>query len=140
MCIRDRDAGGIVLSQTVLLRGVNDCPFVMMNLFENLIGCGVKPYYLFQFDEVKGAMHFKVSIKKGVEIMRFLRKNLSGLALPYYVCDIPGGLGKVPIDYQYMKRRKGDAVYFEGFSGKTGVYIDDGKKDNCKGCRLCMMT
>ena len=136
---RFRDAGGIVLSQTVLLRGVNDCPFVMMNLFENLIGCGVKPYYLFQFDEVKGAMHFKVSIKKGVEIMRFLRKNLSGLALPYYVCDIPGGLGKVPIDYQYMKRRKGDAVYFEGFSGKTGVYIDDGKKDNCKGCRLCMM-
>lgn len=137
---RFRDAGGIVLSQTVLLRGVNDCPFIMMKLFENLVDCGVKPYYLFQFDEVKGAMHFKVSIQRGIEIMRFLRKNLSGLALPYYVCDIPGGLGKVPIDYRYVKRKKGDAVYFEGFTGKTGVYIDDGEKSHCMQCGSCKST
>ena len=137
---RLRDAGGIVLSQSVLLRGVNDCPFILMNLFESLVECGVKPYYLFQFDEVKGAMHFKVNIQSGIEIMRFLRKNLSGLALPYYVCDIPGGLGKVPIDYRYVKRKKGNAVYFEGFTGETGVYVDDGEKSHCMKCGLCKST
>ena len=134
---RFREAGGIILSQTVLLRGVNDCPYILQNLFENLVYCGVKPYYLFQLDEVSGAMHFKVKVQKGIDIMRFLRKNVSGLALPYYVFDIPGGFGKVPVDYRYMKKRKADNIYLEGFSGTTGTYCDDGKESRCMECGLC---
>jgi lysine 2,3-aminomutase len=71
--------------------------------------------------------------------MRFLRKNVSGLALPHYVFDIPGGLGKVPVDYRYMKR-KADKIYLEGFSGTTGVYCDDGKESICIECGLCKET
>lgn len=134
---RFRDVGSIILSQTVLLRGINDCPYIMMELFKNLVKCGIKPYYLFQFDDVRGAMHFKVRIEKGIEIMRFLRKNLSGLALPQYVIDIPGGFGKVPIDYNYKKRKVGDKLYLEGFTGKTGIYFDGGGKSICTECGLC---
>ncbi len=135
-----REAGGIVISQTVLLRGVNDCPYILRNLFENLVYCGVKPYYLFQLDEVKGAMHFKVKISKGIEIMEYLRKNISGLALPYYVIDIPGGLGKVPVDYRYIKRRRAGNIYLEGFSGATGMYRDDAAGSICTNCGLCSKT
>jgi len=134
---RLRYAGGIVISQTVLLRGVNDCPHILARLFENLIYCGVKPYYLFQLDDVKGAGHFKVKLKKGVEIMRYLRANTSGLAMPQYALDITGGLGKVAVDYKYIKKRKGNTVLVEGLSGKTGIYNDDAKQSNCSGCNIC---
>jgi lysine 2,3-aminomutase len=137
---RFREAGGIIISQTVLLRGVNDCPYILQNLFENLIYCGIKPYYLFQLDEVRGAMHFKVKIAKGIEIMRFLRINTSGLALPHYVIDIPGGLGKVPVDYRYIKKRKTNKIHLEGFSATMGIYCDDGKKSRCTECGLCKKT
>jgi lysine 2,3-aminomutase len=134
---RLRDAGGIVISQTVLLRGVNDCPNILARLFENLIYCGVKPYYLFQLDEVRGAGHFKVKLKKGIEIMRYLRANISGLAIPQYALDITGGLGKVAVDYKYIKKRYGNKVLVEGLSGKTGIYNDDAKQSNCSGCNIC---
>ncbi|MCX5813077.1 MAG: KamA family radical SAM protein [Proteobacteria bacterium] len=134
---RLRDAGNIIISQTVLLRGVNDCPHVLARLFENLVYCGVKPYYLFQLDEVRGAGHFKVKLKKGVEIMRYLRANNSGLAIPQYALDITGGLGKVSVDYKYIKKRRGNKVIVEGLSGKTGIYNDDAKQSICSKCNIC---
>jgi lysine 2,3-aminomutase len=132
-----RRAGTIVISQTVLLRGINDCPHIIAGLFERLVSCGIKPYYLFQLDEVRGAQHFKVKLKKGIEIMRYLREHSSGLAIPQYALDITGGLGKAPVDYQYIKKRKGNKVIVEGLSGQTGLYNDDGGKSECLKCGLC---
>lgn len=132
-----REAGCIMLSHSVLLRGVNDCPITLANLFEGLVLLGIKPYYLFQLDEAKGAMHFKVQLKKGIEIMSALRKNISGIAMPFYTIDITGGVGKVPMDYGYIKKMEDEKIYIEDFNGNTGVYFDDGKKSICMGCGIC---
>jgi lysine 2,3-aminomutase len=132
-----REAGTSMVSQTVLLRDVNDCPHILLKLFEMLVSIGVKPYYLFQLDEVKGAMHFKVSIEEGIRIMRFLRKNGSGIALPQYALDITGGLGKVPLDHIYLKRRTGKLFHLESLSGEDGSYMDDGKVSRCLECGIC---
>ena len=134
---RLKEAGTSIVSQTVLLRGVNDCPHILLRLFELLVAHGIKPYYLFQLDEVQGAMHFKVSVEEGIRIMHFLRKNGSGLALPQYALDITGGYGKVPLDYQYLKGRKGTSLHLESPSGDEGLYTDDGKKSWCQHCGIC---
>jgi len=134
---RLKDAGTSIVSQTVLLRGVNDCPYILLNLFELLVVHGIKPYYLFQLDEVQGAMHFKVSVQEGIQIMHFLRKNGSGLALPQYALDITGGYGKVPLDYQYLKKQKGRLLHLESPSGEEGFYVDNGKKSRCQDCNIC---
>ncbi len=134
---RLKEAGTSIVSQTVLLRGVNDCPHILLRLFELLVAHGIKPYYLFQLDEVQGAMHFKVTVEEGIRIMHFLRKNGSGLALPQYALDITGGYGKVPLDYQYLKGRKGTSLHLESPSGEEGFYTDDGKKSRCQHCGIC---
>lgn len=126
-----------MISQTVLLRNINDCENILSKLFEELVAAGVKPYYLFQLDEVRGARHFKVRLEKGIRIMKALRAKASGLAMPQYAIDITGGLGKVPVDYVYLKSRKGKKAYIENLSGITGVYTDNGKKSRCNKCGLC---
>ena len=90
-------AGIPVLSQSVLLKGVNDSCEVMRDLLYDLQRISVKPYYLFQCEPVKGADHFRVDIWKGMEIMEKLRRNISGLCMPRYVFDLPGGRGKMPL-------------------------------------------
>ncbi len=95
-------AGIPLLSQTVLLKGVNDDAEILATLFRALIAHRVKPYYLHHLDRAKGTSHFRVSIRRGQEIMRSLRGRLSGIAQPIYVIDIPGGHGKVPIGPQYL--------------------------------------
>lgn len=132
-----REHGAVVISQTVLLRGINDCPHILARLFEGLVSCGIKPYYLFQLDEVRGAQHFKVKLKRGIEIMRYLREHSTGLAIPQYALDITGGLGKAPVDYKYIKKREGNRVFVEGASGRIGIYTDNGKKSTCLMCGLC---
>jgi len=89
---------GIVLgNQTVLLKGVNDGPAVIQELFFKLLKMRVRPYYLHQMDLVRGGEHFRTSLTSGLEIMASLRGPLSGLASPHYVIDLPGGKGKVPL-------------------------------------------
>ncbi|MDD5243285.1 MAG: KamA family radical SAM protein [Syntrophorhabdaceae bacterium] len=132
-----RNAGSAMISQTVLLRNINDCENILLKLFEALVAAGVKPYYLFQLDEVRGAQHFKVRLERGIRIMKALRAKASGLAMPQYAVDITGGLGKVPVDYVYLKGRKGKKVYMENLSGVTGAYTDDGQKSRCNKCGLC---
>ena len=95
-------AGIPLLSQSVLLKGVNDSAETLEELFRALIANRVKPYYLHQLDKAQGTSHFRVSTKRGQEIMRALRGRLSGLAQPTYVVDIPGGHGKVPIGPNYL--------------------------------------
>jgi lysine 2,3-aminomutase len=133
-----RETGNMLISQTVLLRNINDCPHVLSKLFHMLVATGIKPYYLFQLDEVVGAAHFKVRLENGIAIMKALRENSSGLAMPQYALDITGGLGKIPLDYLYVKGRgEGNRVYIENTSGRAGVYCDDGEESTCMNCGTC---
>ena len=90
-------AGIPLLSQTVLLRGVNDNLAVLEALFRGLVAMRVKPYYLHHADLARGTGHFRTDIATGQRLMRSLRGRVSGLCQPTYVLDIPGGYGKVPI-------------------------------------------
>ncbi|CAM3264188.1 lysine 2,3-aminomutase [Paracoccus aminovorans] len=97
------DAGLPLLSQTVLLRGVNADPAVLEELFRALLRNRVKPYYLHHCDLARGTGHFRTTIAEGLAIMAGLRGRISGTALPRYVLDLPGGHGKVGLE-------SGDAV------------------------------
>jgi len=90
-------AGIPLLSQTVLLRGVNDDAATLEALFRGLVGIRVKPYYLHHADLARGTAHFRTGIADGQRLVRSLRGRVSGLCQPTYVLDIPGGYGKVPI-------------------------------------------
>jgi lysine 2,3-aminomutase len=96
------DAGIALVSQTVLLRGVNDDPAVLDQLFRDFVRLRIKPYYLHHGDLAPGTAEFRTGIEDGRRIMRALRGRLSGLAQPTYVLDIPGGQGKVPIGPDYL--------------------------------------
>ncbi|MBA4788446.1 MAG: lysine-2,3-aminomutase-like protein [Rhizobiales bacterium] len=96
------DAGIPVLSQSVLLRGVNDDAATLADLFRALVAARVKPYYLHHPDLAPGTGHFRLSVEEGQALMRALRGRLSGLGLPTYVLDIPGGHGKVPLTPGYL--------------------------------------
>jgi lysine 2,3-aminomutase len=97
-------AGIPVLSQSVLLRGVNDHASVLEALFRALVAMRVKPYYLHHPDLARGTGHFRGDIADGQNLMRELRRRASGLCQPTYVLDIPGGHGKVPIGPCWLQR------------------------------------
>lgn len=99
------DAGFPVMNQTVLLRGVNDDPATLSELFRGLIRERVRPYYLMQADPVKGTGHLRTSLERGIEIMKALQGRLSGIALPKLILDTPGGFGKVPLQPDYVIAR-----------------------------------
>jgi lysine 2,3-aminomutase len=132
-----RDGGAVLISQTVLLRDVNDCPHILSGLFERLVRLGVKPYYLFQLDDAQGAQHFKVRLSAGMGLMRELRRSLSGLCIPQYALDITGGVGKVPLEPTYVVKRKGNSLVLRNPAGETGMYRDDGRKSHCHDCGFC---
>lgn len=117
--------GGVpVNNQSVLLRGVNDEPETMIALNQALLRAKVRPYYLFQCDPVVGAEHFRTPVEKGLEIMEALRGHTSGLAIPSYVIDLPGGGGKVPVTPSYMTGRNKDGLVFRNFEGRSFTYPD----------------
>lgn len=102
--LRRLSSGGIpLLSQTVLLKGVNDTPEALEELFRTLVANRVKPYYLHHGDLAQGTGHFRTSIDAGQELLRQLRGRVSGTCQPTYVLDIPGGHGKVPIGPSYLR-------------------------------------
>ena len=96
-CARLADAGIPLGNQTVLLRGVNDHPEVMTELCRGLLKMRVRPYYLHHLDQARGTAHFRVPIEHGLEIIAAMRGQVSGLGIPQYVVDPPGGQGKVPL-------------------------------------------
>jgi lysine 2,3-aminomutase len=98
------DAGIPVLSQSVLLHGVNDDVDTLAALMRNLIECRVKPYYLHHPDLAPGTSHFRVPIENGLALMRMLRARLSGIAVPQYVLDIPGGVAKIPLEARDVEK------------------------------------
>lgn len=101
-CARFIDTGIPVLSQTVLLKGVNDDAATLEALMRALVECRVKPYYLHHGDLAPGTSHFRTTIAGGQDLMRALRARASGLCQPTYVLDIPGGAGKVPVGPSYV--------------------------------------
>lgn len=96
-CARLADAGIPLGNQTVLLRGVNDNAETLTTLFRGLIRMRVRPYYLFQCDLVRGTEHFRTPLRQGLDITSQLRRSLSGLAIPTFTVDAPGGRGKIPL-------------------------------------------
>jgi lysine 2,3-aminomutase len=103
---RMADAGIPLVSQSVLLRGVNDDAETLSALMRSFVECRIKPYYLHHGDLAPGTAHLRTSIEKGQELMRALRGRVSGLCQPDYVLDIPGGKGKVPIGPDYLSRQR----------------------------------
>jgi len=96
-CGRLADAGLVLGNQTVLLNDVNDDPVVMIELCRGLLKMRVRPYYLHHLDQARGTAHFRVPVERGLEIIAGLRGQVSGLGIPQYVVDPPGGEGKVPL-------------------------------------------
>jgi lysine 2,3-aminomutase len=117
------DAGCPLGSQTVLLKGVNDDPEIMKRLMQELLKCRVRPYYLYQADLVAGAEHFRTSVAKGLEIIRALRGWTSGLAVPHFVIDAPGGGGKIPLLPDYVQEITDREVVVRNYAGKTYRYV-----------------
>src|SRR6266496_1892126 len=101
-CARLVDAGIPLLSQTVLLHGVNDDAQVLGRLMRALVECRIKPYYLHHGDLAPGTAHWRTGIERGQSLMRALRGRYSGLCQPTYVLDIPGGHGKMPVGPSYL--------------------------------------
>ena len=116
------DAGVPLGCQTVLLRGVNDDPAVMMELMQKLLYARVRPYYIYMADQVAGGEHFRTTVQKGLEIIKELRGFTSGLAVPHFVIDSPGGGGKVPLLPEYVEEINDDEVVFRNYEGKRFVY------------------
>jgi lysine 2,3-aminomutase len=122
-CARLVAAGAVLGNQTVLLRGVNDRTEVMAELNRGLLAMRVRPYYLHQMDLVRGTAHFRTSVARGLQIMSGLRGHVSGLAIPYYVIDLPGGKGKVPILPQ-SDWRAGEVNRLVTYTGELVEYPD----------------
>ncbi|MDT8391676.1 MAG: KamA family radical SAM protein [Lentisphaeria bacterium] len=121
-CARLVDAGIPMGNQSVLLRGVNDDPEIMAELCRSLVRMRVRPYYLFQCDLVRGVEHFRTPISRGIDIMEQLRGRLSGLAIPTFVVDAPGGGGKIPVLPTYLISSSPTATLLRNFEGKTVSY------------------
>ena len=122
-CARLADAGIPLGNQTVLLKGVNDDPEVMKKLMQKLLMIRVRPYYIHQMDRVKGTGHFRVPVTQGLKIIAALRGHTSGMANPYYVIDLPGGKGKVPILPDDVKRKE-KTLFLRNYLGEVVGYPD----------------
>ena len=128
-CERLVNAGIPVGNQSVLLKGVNDDKLVYEELCRKLIQMRVRPYYLFQCDLVNGVEHFRTRVAKGIEIMEYLRGRLSGLAIPQYVIDAPGGKGKIPILPNYLISQTPEKVILRNYQGEIVEYPEPIRKD-----------
>jgi lysine 2,3-aminomutase len=124
-CARIVDAGIPMLSQSVLLRGVNDDGATLAALMRTLVENRIKPYYLHHGDLAPGTGHLRTTISEGQALMRGLHGRLSGLCQPAYVLDIPGGHGKSPIGPAYLDRVDGagsERFEIEDFHGRRHIY------------------
>jgi len=117
------DAGIPLGAQTVLLKGVNDDPEVMTRLMHQLLLARVKPYYLYQADLTKGTNHFRTTVETGMNIIRELQGHTSGMAVPHFVIDAPGGGGKIPVlPSDYLVHLDEDGAVLKNYENKTFYY------------------
>ena len=139
-CSRLADAGIPLGNQSVLLRGVNDCPYIFRDLNRKLLKIRVRPYYIYQCDLSRGIEHFRTSIGKGLEIMEYLRGHTSGLAVPTFVVDAPGGGGKIPVMPNYVVSQSDRRSILRNYEGVLCAYTepDDNRSRCLTRCRdLC---
>lgn len=109
-------------NQAVLLNGINNDKYVMRLLNQELLKCRVRPYYIFHAKKVTGTTHFNTSIDDGIEIMEYLRGYTSGMAIPTYIINAPGGNGKTPISPQYLISRGKNSIKIRTWEGKVIDY------------------
>jgi lysine 2,3-aminomutase len=121
-CARLADAGIPLGNQTVLLRGVNDCPVIMRQLVQGLLRIRVRPYYIYQCDLTRGIAHFRTPVATGLEIIELLRGHTTGLAVPTYVVDAPGGGGKIPVGPNYLISMGEGQVILRNYEGVISRY------------------
>jgi len=125
-CAQLQRAGIPMNNQSVLLRGVNDDPVTMRALVHALMRIRVRPYYLYQCDLVRGSDHLRTTVARGLEIIESLRGHTSGLAIPTYVVDAPGGGGKVPLQPQYLADYSQGRATLRNYQGRVFHYDDPG--------------
>jgi len=136
------DAGMPLGNQTVLLSGINDCPRIMRSLLQKLVANRVRPYYLYQCDLSEGLSHFRTPVGKGIEIMESLIGHTSGLCVPTYVIDAPGGGGKIPVMPNYLISWSTNKVVLRNYEGVITTYKEPDSYEptfcdrNCKACHL----
>ena len=118
------NAGCVVNNQMVLLKGVNDDPKIVKELNHKLLMMRVRPYYIFQCDMSQGISHFRTPVEKGLEIIENLRGWTSGMAVPHYVIDAPGGGGKIPLLPNYLVKREGKKWILRNFKNQQYTYIE----------------
>ncbi len=136
-CERLADAGIPLGNQSVLLRGVNDCPHIMKELVHNLVKMRVRPYYIYQCDLSTGIEHFRTPVSKGIEIIENLRGHTSGYAVPTFVIDAPGGGGKIPVAPNYVLSESPKRVILRNYEGVITTYTQpQDYKDECH-CPTC---
>ena len=111
-------------SQSVLLKGVNDRPYIMKKLVHELLQARVRPYYIYQCDPVKGTQHFRTPVAVGINIMEKLRGHTSGYAIPTYVIDGPGGGGKIPVGPNYILSQAKGKYVLRNYKGKIYTYLE----------------
>jgi lysine 2,3-aminomutase len=116
------DAGIPLGSQTVLLKGINDKPYIMKKLVQELLKIRVRPYYIYQCDLATGTEHFRTSVATGIQIIEKLRGYTTGYAVPTYVVDAPGGGGKIPLGPVYLVSRAKGKVVLKNYEGKIFEY------------------
>lgn len=115
--------GGIPLgSQTVLLKGINDKPYVMKKLVHELLKIRVRPYYIYQCDLAMGTEHFRTSVATGIQIIEKLRGHTTGYAIPTYVIDAPGGGGKIPLEPDYVISKEKGKLVLRNYEGQVFEY------------------
>ena len=118
------DYGVPLGSQTVLLKGINDKPYIMRKLMHELLKIRVRPYYIYQCDPVKGTAHFRTPVATGINIIEKLRGYTSGYAVPTYVVDAPGGGGKIPVGPNYLLSQDKGKYTLRNYKGKMYTYIE----------------
>lgn len=132
------NAGIPLGNQTVLLRGINDCMYVMKKLMHELVKIRVRPYYIYQCDLSNGIKHFRTRVSKGIEIIEGLRGHTSGFAVPTFVIDAPGGGGKIPIMPNYVISNAENKIILRNFEGVITTYTEpDDYISECS-CDTCL--
>ena len=127
------DAGVPVGNQMVIMKGVNDDPAVVKELMQKLLRIRVRPYYMYMADETKGANHFRASVETGLKIVEALRGHTSGLAIPHFVIDAPGGGGKIPLLPNYVLHLDEEEIILRNFQNKVFRYKNYADKNNPDG-------
>ncbi|PID28465.1 MAG: lysine 2,3-aminomutase [Candidatus Cloacimonadota bacterium] len=116
--------GIVVGNQSVLLKGINDHPRVMKNLVHELVKNRIRPYYIYQCDLSTGISHFRTPVSRGIEIIESLRGHTSGLCVPTFVVDAPGGGGKIPVQPNYIISNAPGRVILRNYEGFITTYTE----------------